>query len=86
MKIAVVGLGFCRLPLAVAFGKMSPVTSFSTKDRIENIRRIGEVAKLFMEAGVTVLAAFISPCRADRDPVTSASVRCSCVRRFMKNI
>ena len=42
---------------------------FSAKDRIENIRRIGEVAKLFMEAGVIVLTAFISPFRADRERV-----------------
>ena len=42
---------------------------FSNKDRQENIRRIGEVAKLFMEAGVIVLAAFISPYRADRERV-----------------
>jgi len=42
---------------------------FSTADRVENIRRIGEVAKLFMEAGVIVLTAFISPFRADRDKV-----------------
>ena len=42
---------------------------FSAEDRVENIRRIGEVAKLFMEAGVIVLTAFISPCRADRDKV-----------------
>jgi len=39
---------------------------FSSKEREENIRRIGEVAKLFMEAGVIVLTAFISPFRADR--------------------
>ena len=39
---------------------------FSTHDRQENIRRIGEVAKLFMEAGTIVLTAFISPYRADR--------------------
>lgn len=39
---------------------------FSNKDRVENIRRIGEVTKLFMEAGVIVLTAFISPYRADR--------------------
>ena len=39
---------------------------FSAQDRQENIRRIGEVAKLFMEAGVIVLTAFISPYRADR--------------------
>lgn len=39
---------------------------FSAQDRQENIRRIGEVAKLFMEAGTIVLTAFISPYRADR--------------------
>jgi adenylylsulfate kinase len=44
---------------------------FSAQDRIENIRRIGEVAKLFMEAGIIVLTAFISPFRADRDRVRS---------------
>ena len=43
--------------------------SFSDKDRQENIRRIGEVAKLFMEAGIIVLTAFISPFREDRDHV-----------------
>ena len=42
---------------------------FSSKDRTENIRRIGEMAKLFMEAGVIVLTAFISPYRADRERV-----------------
>ncbi len=42
---------------------------FSEKDRVENIRRIGELAKLFMEAGVIVLTAFISPFRADRNKV-----------------
>ena len=42
---------------------------FSDKDRQENIRRIGEMAKLFMEAGVIVLTAFISPYRADRERV-----------------
>jgi len=39
---------------------------FSAQDRTENIRRIGEVAKLFVEAGVIVLTAFISPFRDDR--------------------
>lgn len=39
---------------------------FSIHDRQENIRRIGEMAKLFMQAGVIVLTAFISPYRADR--------------------
>ena len=42
---------------------------FSRQDRKENIRRVGEVAKLFMEAGVIVLTAFISPYREDRDRV-----------------
>jgi len=43
--------------------------SFSADDRVENIRRIGEVAKLFTDAGAIVLTAFISPYRADRDRV-----------------
>ena len=42
---------------------------FSPEDRTENIRRIGEVAKLFNDAGVVVLTAFISPYREDRDRV-----------------
>lgn len=42
---------------------------FSAEDRAENIRRIGEVAKLFSNAGIFVLTAFISPYRADRDKV-----------------
>jgi adenylylsulfate kinase len=39
---------------------------FSDADREENIRRIGEVAKLFLDAGVVVLTAFVSPFQADR--------------------
>lgn len=42
---------------------------FSAADRTENIRRIGEVAKLFSDAGLIVLASFISPYRVDRDAV-----------------
>ena len=42
---------------------------FSEEDRKENIRRIGEVAKLFVDAGVIVATAFISPFRDDRDSV-----------------
>ena len=42
---------------------------FSPADRTENIRRIGEVAKLFTEAGMVAVTAFISPYRADRDQV-----------------
>lgn len=40
---------------------------FSPEDREENIRRIGEVAKLFADAGVLTFTSFISPYRADRD-------------------
>lgn len=39
---------------------------FSEQDRIENIRRIGEVAKLFVDSGLIVLTAFISPFKSDR--------------------
>ena len=42
---------------------------FSPEDRTENIRRIGEVAKLFTDAGIIVFTSFISPYRADRDAV-----------------
>lgn len=42
---------------------------FSAQDRAENIRRIGEVAKLFVDAGAIVIASFVSPYRADRDAV-----------------
>ena len=42
---------------------------FTDADRVENIRRIGEVAKLMVDAGIVVLAAFISPFRAERDMV-----------------
>jgi adenylylsulfate kinase len=40
---------------------------FSPEDRGENIRRVAEVANLFVQAGVIALTAFISPYRADRD-------------------
>ncbi len=42
---------------------------FSPEDRTENIRRIGEVAKLFADTGVVTMTSFISPYRADRDMV-----------------
>ncbi|MBU0689911.1 MAG: adenylyl-sulfate kinase [Gammaproteobacteria bacterium] len=44
---------------------------FSSEDRVENIRRVGEMSKLFIEAGVIVLTAFISPFRSDRERVRS---------------
>jgi adenylylsulfate kinase len=43
--------------------------NFTDEGRIENIRRIGEVAKLMLDAGVVVLSAFISPFQSDRDQV-----------------
>jgi adenylylsulfate kinase len=43
--------------------------SFSDEDRAENIRRIGEVCKLFVDAGLIVLTAFISPFKTDREAV-----------------
>lgn len=44
---------------------------FSDESRIENIRRVGETAKLFIEAGIITITAFISPFRADRERVRS---------------
>ena len=44
---------------------------FSEQDRHENMRRIGEAAKLFVESGTIVLAAFVSPYREDRERVRS---------------
>lgn len=43
--------------------------TFSNEDRIENIRRIGEVSKLFVESGIIVLTAFISPFIKERESV-----------------
>jgi len=48
---------------------LSSDLGFSHEDRSENIRRIGEVAKLFCDAGIHCLVAFISPYRSDRDHV-----------------
>lgn len=59
--------------------------AFSDEARVENIRRIGETAKLFLEAGVITLTAFISPFQADRERVRSIlpkgdflEIFCSC--------
>src|SRR3972149_12293812 len=71
---------------------------FSHEDRKENIRRIGEVSKLFVDAGLIVMSAFISPYREDRDDVRrllekddfiEVFVKCSieeCERRDPKGI
>jgi adenylylsulfate kinase len=45
---------------------------FSAEDRAENIRRIGEVAKLFTDAGVIAITSFISPYKRDRDAVRAS--------------
>ncbi|MCK5863468.1 MAG: adenylyl-sulfate kinase, partial [Candidatus Hydrogenedentes bacterium] len=52
---------------------------FSPEDREENIRRIGEVAALFLDAGMIVSTAFISPYRADRD-----KARALCSNHFIE--
>ena len=59
--------------------------SFSAEDRAENIRRIGEVANLFADAGIIVISAFISPYRRDRaqaralnEPGRFFEVYCKC--------
>lgn len=71
---------------------------FSREDRTENIRRIGEVSRLFVEAGIIVLTACISPYREDRERVRSlfkpgefieVYVKCSleeCERRDPKGL
>lgn len=50
-------------------GGLNKDLTFSAEDRKENIRRIGEVAKLMVDAGIIVLTAFISPFREDRATV-----------------
>jgi bifunctional enzyme CysN/CysC len=55
---------------------------FTDADRIENIRRVGEVAKLMTDAGLIVLTAFISPFRAERDMVRVDAAR----GRILRNL
>lgn len=45
--------------------------SFSPEDRTENIRRIGEIAKLLIDAGIVTLAAFVAPYQEDREAIRS---------------
>lgn len=71
---------------------------FSEEDRAENIRRIGEVSRLFVDAGVVVLSAFVSPYRRDRDAIrdlvedgefTEIFVKCpveECEKRDVKGL
>lgn len=64
---------------------LSKDLGFTDKDREENMRRIGEVTKLFLDAGVITLTAFISPFRADRKlikelvgPLSFFEIYCHC--------
>jgi len=57
---------------------------FSPEDREENIRRIGEVAKLFCEVGVITMTAFISPYRRDRDHARELLVKNEFIEVFLK--
>jgi adenylylsulfate kinase len=57
---------------------------FSAEDREENIRRIGETAKLFVDAGVIAITSFISPYRKDRDAVRSIVEENEFIEVFVK--
>ena len=57
---------------------------FGAEDRAENIRRIGEVAKLFADAGVITLASFISPYRKDREAVRALHAAGDFVEVYVK--
>jgi adenylylsulfate kinase len=67
----------------IRFGLNSNL-GFSPEDRTENIRRIGEVAKLFVDAGIIVSTAFISPYRNDRDRVRSIVEEGDVIEIFVK--
>jgi adenylylsulfate kinase len=67
----------------VRLGLNSNLT-FSAPDRAENIRRIGEVAKLFTDSGMIVIASFISPYRRDRDAVRAGMMAGDFVEVFVK--
>ena len=57
--------------------------SFSPEDRSENNRRIGEISKLFVDAGVVVLAAFVSPYRKDRNFIKNTVEEDNYIEVFM---
>ena len=56
-------------------GGLNANLGFSPEERAENIRRVGEVAALFADAGFIVISSFISPYRADRDRARAAAER-----------
>jgi adenylylsulfate kinase len=57
---------------------------FSAEDRAENIRRVGEVAKLFTDAGLVTIVSFISPYRNDRDAVRALLKRGEFIEVYVK--
>ena len=57
---------------------------FTAEDRAENIRRIGEVAKLFADAGTIAITSFISPYKADRDAVRAGTPKGEFVEVYVK--
>ncbi len=61
--------GSGKSTLANALNEVLHLDGFSDEDREENIRRIGEVANLFMNAGIITITAFVSPFISDRDKV-----------------
>ena len=56
---------------------------FSEGDRVENIRRVGEVAKILVESGLIVLCTFISPYRAERDTIRSSVADCEFIEVYV---
>jgi adenylylsulfate kinase len=58
--------------------------TFSPEDRVENIRRIGEVAKLFTDAGIITITSFISPYRQDRERVRAGFAKGDFVEVYIK--
>jgi adenylylsulfate kinase len=67
----------------VRFG-LNKNLGFAPQDRTENIRRIGEVAKLFVDAAIMVSTAFISPYRTDRDQVRALVAKGDMLEIFIK--
>jgi len=65
-------------------GGLNANLGFSPEDRAENIRRVGEAAALFADAGMLVITAFISPYRADRDRARAAAERLIGARGFQE--
>lgn len=65
-------------------GGLNMNLGFTEEDRTENLRRIGEVAKLFLDAGTVVLSAFITPLEADRNLIKSIVGKENFIEVFIK--